>query len=70
MTAFNPERISRDPELLQLFEKTVQSGTQLYLMNHFNHPREFAASRFRPATACQCRSDAHQPAADDQGHQR
>ncbi len=40
MTAFNPERISRDPDLLRLFEKTVQSGTQLYLMNHFNHPRE------------------------------
>lgn len=40
MTAFNPERISSDPELLALFRRTVQSGTQLYLMNHFNHPRE------------------------------
>lgn len=40
MTAFNPERISSDPELLALFMRTVQSGTQLYLMNRFNHPRE------------------------------
>ncbi len=40
MNAFNPERISSDPELLALFKRTVQSGTQLYLMNRFNHPRE------------------------------
>ncbi len=40
MTAFNPYRIINDPTLLKLFAKIVESGTQLYLMNHFNHPRE------------------------------
>jgi len=40
MAAFNPFRILDDPELIELFERTVRGGTRLYLMNHFNHPRE------------------------------
>ena len=40
MTAFNPYRILDDPELVDLCEKTVRNGLQLYLMNHFNHPKE------------------------------
>jgi KamA family protein len=40
MTAFNPFRIIDDPALLELFARIVENGTQLYLMNHFNHPRE------------------------------
>lgn len=40
MTAFNPYRILKDPSLLELFARIVDNGTQLYLMNHFNHPRE------------------------------
>ncbi|MDQ7038467.1 MAG: KamA family radical SAM protein [Aquificota bacterium] len=41
MTAVNPFRISDDPALLELFEWfNAKTGKQLYLMNHFNHPRE------------------------------
>jgi KamA family protein len=40
MTAFNPYRVLDDPALLELFEEIIDSGTRLYLMNHFNHPRE------------------------------
>ncbi len=41
MTAVNPFRISEDKELLDLFEWfNTKTGKKLYLMNHFNHPRE------------------------------
>ena len=41
MIAVNPFRISEDPALLELFEWfNSKTGKQLYLMNHFNHPRE------------------------------
>jgi len=38
--AFNPFRILDDPTLLDLIEQTVAGGTQIYVMNHFDHPRE------------------------------
>ena len=41
MTAVNPFRISEDKDLLDLFEWfNTKTGKKLYLMNHFNHPRE------------------------------
>ncbi len=41
MLAVNPFRVLDDPELLKLFEWfNSLEGKQLYLMNHFNHPRE------------------------------
>ncbi len=41
MLAFNPFRVLDDKELLKLFEWfNSLEGKQLYLMNHFNHPRE------------------------------
>ncbi len=41
MTAVNPFRISEDKQLLELFEWfNTKTGKRLYLMNHFNHPRE------------------------------
>ncbi|MEE8268235.1 MAG: KamA family radical SAM protein, partial [Gemmatimonadales bacterium] len=40
MVAFNPFRVLDDPELLQLIREHCESGTQIYIMNHFDHPRE------------------------------
>ncbi len=41
MVAVNPFRVIDDPELLELFEWfNTETGKKLYLMNHFNHPRE------------------------------
>ena len=40
MLAFNPFRVLDDPTLLDLFQEHCESGTQIYLMNHFDHPRE------------------------------
>ncbi len=38
--AFNPYRILEDSELLDLFESTCNTNTQLYVVVHFNHVRE------------------------------
>lgn len=40
MLAFNPFRVLDDPELAGLVREYVGRGTQVYLMNHFDHPRE------------------------------
>jgi KamA family protein len=40
MAAFNPYRVLDDPELLSLIREYCEGGTQIYLMNHFDHPRE------------------------------
>jgi len=41
MLAANPFRVIEDPALLELFEWfNSETGKTLYLMNHFNHPRE------------------------------
>lgn len=40
MLAFNPFRVLDDPELPKLIREYVDGGTQIYLMNHFDHPRE------------------------------
>ena len=41
MLAVNPFRVIDDPELLDLFDWfNTHTGKKLYLMNHFNHPRE------------------------------
>ena len=38
--AFNPQRIVDDPSLLELFEKYSTREKKIYVMAHFNHPRE------------------------------
>jgi len=38
--AFDPERILDDSALLQGLEKIADSGKQVYLIAHFDHPRE------------------------------
>jgi KamA family protein len=40
MPAFNPSRILDDPKLVALFEKYRHPERKLYVMAHFNHPRE------------------------------
>ncbi|MCH8208406.1 MAG: KamA family radical SAM protein [Nitrospinae bacterium] len=38
--AFNPQRIVDDPSLFELFEKYSTREKKIYVMAHFNHPRE------------------------------
>jgi KamA family protein len=40
MPAFNPQRITHDRELASLVHRVVQQGRSLYMMVHFDHPRE------------------------------
>ena len=40
MPAFNPFRIIDDPSLLTMLEKYSENERKIYLMAHFNHPRE------------------------------
>ena len=40
MPAFNPSRILDDPKLIEMFEKYRHAERKLYVMAHFNHPRE------------------------------
>ncbi|RUM28913.1 MAG: KamA family radical SAM protein [Aquifex sp.] len=41
MLAVNPFRVLDDPKLLELFKWfNTETGKKLYLMNHFNHPKE------------------------------
>jgi KamA family protein len=40
MMAFNPFRISEDPELLAMLARYSTPKKKIYLMCHFNHPRE------------------------------
>ena len=57
MLAFNPFRVIDDPSLLDLVRQTCAAGTQVYIMNHFDHPRELtpdareAVRRMRKAGA-------------------
>jgi len=38
--AFNPFRILNDPSLLEMFQKYSTNDKKIYVMAHFNHPRE------------------------------
>lgn len=40
MPAFNPMRISEDDALLEIIDEVVGQGTAVYVMAHFDHPRE------------------------------
>jgi lysine 2,3-aminomutase len=40
MTAFNPFRVLDDPALIEMFERYSTSRKRIYMMNHFDHPRE------------------------------
>jgi KamA family protein len=47
MTAFNPFRVIDDPSLLDMIREYCAGGTQIYIMNHFDHPRELTADARR-----------------------
>jgi lysine 2,3-aminomutase len=40
MPAFDPYRIINDPSLLEMLSKYSTAQKKIYVMNHFNHPRE------------------------------
>lgn len=40
MVAFNPYRIIEDPSLLEMIRKYSTNKKKIYIMTHFNHPRE------------------------------
>ncbi len=40
MPAFNPYRFINDPDLIQVLRKYNRSDNRLYIMCHFDHPRE------------------------------
>ncbi|GJL79415.1 MAG: putative L-lysine 2,3-aminomutase [Nitrospinaceae bacterium] len=41
--AFNPFRIINDPSLLEMIKKYSTNEKKIYIMAHFNHPRELTA---------------------------
>jgi len=45
--AFNPYRILYDPELLEMLGKYSTDEKKIYLMAHFNHPRELTQEALR-----------------------
>ncbi len=47
MPAFNPFRILNDPTLLSMFEKYSEDEKKIYLIAHFNHPRELTKEAIR-----------------------
>ncbi|MDH3457104.1 MAG: KamA family radical SAM protein [Gemmatimonadota bacterium] len=50
MVAFNPYRVLDDPSLLEMITHFCESGTQIYIMNHFDHPRELTPEARRAIT--------------------
>lgn len=42
LLAFNPYRILKDPELLQLIKTYSLPEKRIYIMTHFNHPQEIS----------------------------
>ena len=40
MPAFNPHRILNDPSFMEMLEKYSTPLKKIYIMTHFNHPRE------------------------------
>jgi len=50
MPAFNPFRILDDPKLLEMFERHGSDDRKLYVMTHFNHPRELTPEARRAVT--------------------
>jgi L-lysine 2,3-aminomutase len=47
MPAFNPFRILNDPDLLRMIEECSTDRKRIYVMAHFNHPRELTPEATR-----------------------
>jgi KamA family protein len=53
LVAFNPYRIINDPELHSLFEEYSTPDKRIYVMCHFNHPRELTPQALEGLTILQ-----------------
>lgn len=51
MLAYNPYRILNDPELLHILARYSTPEKRIYLMAHFNHPRELTTVSIQAAEA-------------------
>ena len=47
MTAFDPYRILNDPSLLEMLNKYSLPDRKIFVMAHFNHPRELTEPAFK-----------------------
>ena len=52
MPAFDPYRVLRDPDLLAAFRKYSTPTQRIYLMAHFDHPRELTDLAIEGIDAC------------------
>lgn len=52
MPAFDPQRIARDDELMDVFRQYSTRQARIYLMAHFDHPRELTAEAERAIDRC------------------
>ncbi len=57
MPAFNPFRITEDPALAELIVRAQKCGKKIYIMTHFDHPRELTGEAME-AIACLRRAGA------------
>ncbi len=53
LPAFEPMRIYDDPKLLDVLAKHTRSDARIYVMAHFNHPREITAEALKATDALQ-----------------
>lgn len=53
MPAFNPFRITNDPSLPEMIRRYTSSERRIYLMAHFNHPRELTEEAVRAISLLQ-----------------
>ena len=71
MPAFDPYRVLDDPKLQAAFRTYSTPQQRIYLMAHFDHPRELTDLAISGVDACiRKRRDLRQPVPADQGHQR
>jgi lysine 2,3-aminomutase len=47
MPVFNPYRLLNDPELLEVLKRHSHEDRRIYMMVHFNHPREMSEQAIR-----------------------
>ncbi|MCH5584757.1 KamA family radical SAM protein [Shimazuella sp. AN120528] len=53
LPAFHPKRIYEDEELLKILERYSTLENRLYVMAHYNHPRELTVEAYRAIEALQ-----------------
>lgn len=53
MVSFDPMRIYDDPKLLEILANHSRDDARLYVMAHFNHPRELTAEAIKCVSALQ-----------------